>query len=182
MINNKKYFGLDLDETLISAKGSASGCKTLAFDNGFDFLIDDFLIENGEQINYYYLISERPYLMDFIKYLDENYNVFIFSRAEFSYVHKIVAKLGFDSKKTPVFTRDDCDIVINEDVLTYKKNLVKISKKLGVKTSDMFFLDDAVDVDQITQIGGLIHAPEYVVNEHDDFLRNLVLDMKNGAI
>lgn len=180
MAIKKLFLGLDLDETLISSIPSAVKNQIDATDRGYDFIIPDIKMKRETGVDVFYYVSERPHLKEFIDFALSNFNVFVYSRASYDYVHEIIRSIGLNSVNVPVFTRDDCVENVCEGFTFIKKDLNAISDILLAKIDDIYFIDDVVCERQITVVKNLIKAPEYNANDSDSYLKDLILELKKA--
>lgn len=172
--------GLDIDETII---------KTIKYDGFIDRPDDaEFYFTLGEnEFKENFALYKRPYLDEFMNFVDQNFNVFFYTRADKTYAEIILNFLKFDNK--PLYAREFTikkeELIIipyQGEVKIYKfvKDLRIVSQDMGIKLEDIVFIDDVVDKDQLLQPELTIKIPEFD-NEIDDFdLKIIKNHMKQG--
>lgn len=162
------HIGLDIDETIIYTQ-QYYGLSDRPDDAEHYFsLIDN---ENSEHFALYL----RPHLNEFITFLESNFKIFFYTRADKKYAEKILKFLNID--KYPLFGREET--IIHEDVINtfrgsikikrYQKDLRIVAKKLKIKINDIIFIDDSTDKAQLLQPELTIKIPEFngEINDFD---------------
>lgn len=143
-------FLLDLDETLLFSEGEEA--------DGLWFL-------------------PRPYLSEFLEFLNLNFTVAIYTVGSYDYAKEAVNKLfPFEVSKKYIFHKKYVEKVFNPEMFlrTSYKKIHKISDKLGFERSNVVILDDLKSA-RVTPLSKVIKAPNFTGNLDDCFL----LDLKN---
>jgi len=176
------YFGLDLDETLVHTV-KVWGLGDIPEDAEF------YLYEEGKISYGVYL---RDGLKDFLKTIDDQFNLFFYTRALGYYAKDIVKQLGYDH--TPLFHRDHTHTVKYKEFgayerevekVVFKKDLFKIADLLDTTINKIVFIDDVIDEKQITPIYCVIQIPEFentldsdllIIKDHINYLQHIESD------
>lgn len=172
--------GLDIDETII---------KTIKYEGFIDRPDDaEFYFTVGEnEFKENFALYKRPYLDEFMNFVNKNFNVFFYTRADKTYAEIILKFLKFDNY--PLYAREFTikkeELIIlpyKGEVKIYKfvKDLRIVAQDIGIELEDIVFIDDVVDKDQLLQPELTIKIPEFD-NEIDDFdLRIIKNHMEQG--
>lgn len=159
------FFGLDLDETLIHTV-RVWGISDIPDDA-------EFFIYEDNKISYAAYI--RNHTAEFLKYIDDNFTMFFYTRAADFYAEQTIAALGY--KDTPLFHRGHTEVVkekvfdaysMEREKTYYKKDLNKIAALLNTDIDNIIFVDDVVDNREITPTNCVIQIPEYTNTEDFD--------------
>lgn len=172
---DKIYVGLDLDETLIVTE------RYYALNDRPD---NAELYFNCDPFKY--ALHIRDGVRDFLNYIDDNFELFFYTRATKDYAEHIVNHLGYGDK--PLFHREDTIRVeipafgYDKQRLIYqKKDLFKIAEKLGTKIDKIVFIDDVSNDDEIIPTKCVIAIPEMVIDEPDNDLLIILQHFKDGV-
>lgn len=172
--------GLDIDETIIQTK-RYYGLFDRPDDAEFYFLLKD-----GDYDETYALYL-RPYLKEFIKFLDSNFKIFFYTRADKKYAETILKFLLLD--KYPLFGREHTiihnDIVFNPYrgnivIKRYQKDLNIIAENLKIDINDIIFIDDVTENEQLIQPELTIKIPEFDYEVQDFDLKIIKNHIEQG--
>jgi len=159
-MKSNKFIVLDLDETLFH-------CDILDPEDTPDFI---FTLADVNDNNTYYSIN-RPYLKEFLSYLEENFEYGIFTSASADYAEKHIEFLGLNPKF--VLSKDSCSPKrdIDLDKIVFYKDLSKI-KKYVQSLDDVLIIDDKWIYPN--HYGNLIKVEPFYGNKNDDVLLVLI--------
>lgn len=173
--NNDIYIGFDLDETLISS-------RILGITNE-PFVDADFnLTEHGKFV---FSVYERPNARVLLNYINENFNLFFYTRAGEYYAKQVVSNLGFES--CPLFFSSSIDKIrvdtIYEGIKRIEvKRLDKIAKKLNTEIDNLLFFDDIRNSIEIRPYNRVIKVPAYNGSDYDNALSKIYTIIKNNIL
>lgn len=149
---------LDLDETLIHTVVNKP--------SKYDFEIDT---GNG-----YYFVTKRPFLSQFLKYTQENFDLAVWTASGKSYASSVLKNIGIDSNKLDFFyTQENCTIKFNHDTYDYYgvKTLSKIRSKFNLNR--VLIIDD-IELTAVNNYGNLIHIKSFTGDNTDNELLKLI--------
>ncbi len=163
-MDKKLYVGFDIDETIIHS-------KEIFLDNK-PYCDCDFNIKNKEG-EYDYSVYIRPNASLLLNYIDENYNLFFYTRATKDYALHILKEFGLESK--PLFhskhIENETVDTLYEGFKRFKvKRLDKIAKLLNCEIDDILFFDDIRNNNEIRPIYQVVKVPEYIGYDNDNAL------------
>ena len=151
----KKLLILDIDETLIFATESP-------------------LTRSPDFVAGHYLVYERPYVREFLKYCSENFEVAVWTTSTEAYAESIIARLfGDKSVLRFIWSRDRCTWVFDED--TYDRiQIKKLDKvrRLGHRVESITVVDDSPNVWK-QSYGNLVRVAKFEGDQLDDELLHL---------
>jgi TFIIF-interacting CTD phosphatase-like protein len=133
---------LDLDETCVSA------IEMEKFDQVKNVSKYKYFVLNDEQGKPEFVVFLRPHLKEFLKFLQQNYNVSFWSAGEKTYVLDIVQKIVPDQEKIKmILWRDSCENCEQES--NGMKNLEWVKEKRNNSKDKFILIDDLEEnVDQ----------------------------------
>lgn len=166
----KKHIVFDIDECLVSINQDENQARNILqsishgrFSRQRQRLIDlkvDALGKTFRMAGF-----ERPYLKDFLRFCQKEYEVHIWSAGHSEYVNRCVDYIfhGLERPKI-VMTRDD---KVNIPPNNYHKPLRKFFEKVPeANFANTIFIDDKADNFQENPSNGIV-VPKYQVNPHD---------------
>lgn len=167
------YIGFDLDETLISS-------KDLGISNEPYIDCDFNIFANGK---YKYSVYERPNARLLLNYIDQNFNLFFYTRSGEDYAKSIVKNLGFE--ECPTFFSSSVDKIridtIYEGIKKFEvKRLDKIATKLNINLNSLIFFDDIKNSREIRPYDRVIKVPEYHGSDFDNALGKIYKIIKDN--
>ena len=162
-MKKKIYIGFDLDETLINS-------KDLGLSNEPYIDCDFNIIDNGK---FKYSVYERPNTRLLLNYIEQNFNLFFYTRAGENYAKSIVKNLGFE--ECPTFFSSSVEKIridtIYEGIKKFEvKRLDKIAKKLNIDLNSLMFFDDIKNSREIRPFERVIKVPAYYGSDFDNAL------------
>ena len=152
---------LDLDETIINTL--IVDKKELPGLLNQELCIGSFTFDNDDK--FHYIVFVRPNLYDFLNYLDDNFNIYIYTNASQEYA---INAINLISKNITYFSikKIQSRIMNNGNVIL---KTLKTLNNIGLTKSNTLIIDDRSDVwdiefhDIILQIDPY-YAPHYVIN------------------
>lgn len=167
------FIGFDLDETLISS-------LDLGITNE-PYIDSDFDIKENDKFKY--SVYERPNARLLLNYIDENFNLFFYTRSGSDYAFEIVKNLGFE--ENIIFSSSSIDKETIETIYEgFKrfqvKRLDKIVKKLGTSLDKIIFFDDIKNSLEIRPIERVIKVPVYNGIDFDNALGKIFKVFKDS--
>lgn len=167
------YFGLDLDETLMTSV-RVWGASDIPDDAEF-YIFEDKKITYGVYL--------RNDVHDFLKFIDTHFNLFFYTRSMDFYAEQIVKNLGYEDK--PLFHRDHTNVIkykeygaYNKEVekTYFQKDLGKIATLLNTTIDNIIFIDDVIDIKEITTPEIVIQIPEFNDDNVKDYDLKIIKD------
>lgn len=163
-----KFIVLDIDETMIHSFNGIKGYDAARQKKSLEGRVHHFKLDGRE----FWWFIERPYLREFLAALAPYYNIGVWSAGDYDYVHAIVEKIFTTIKPIFIFTRDDCDHLLEGDTkglhvsASLKKPLFNIwQAQPQLNRKNTIIIDDRCDVCELNAMNHL-HIPAY------DFDRN----------
>lgn len=160
---NKKLLILDVDETLIHTEIDNPDCAY------------DFIMEFKDD-NYIYYTSLRPYLNQFLDYAFSNFQVAIFTTAEYVYIKSIIKHLKVDMSKFKfIYDRQYCNTKYNHltGFRDHIKKLSRVRNAFNFPLENMLILDDKPETAS-ENYGNLIPIKPFYFDKNDTELLKLI--------
>jgi hypothetical protein len=145
---NNYVFIIDLDKTIIGDciyQSELYKISIILAKLGIKIKINDILepqyTEKSKLI--------RPHFTDFINKMKEIFNnncyFFIYTASEKKWANKQISLIekNLDIKfNRPIFTRNDCSILNEDDKISYMKSIEAIKKKIKIPNAEIIIIDD----------------------------------------
>jgi len=156
---NNYIFILDLDKTIIGDciyQSELYKISIILAKLGIKIKINDIL--ESQYTEKTKLI--RPNFTKFINTMKELFNnncyFYIYTASEKKWAHKqisIIEKNLNINFNRPIFTRNDCDKIIEDDKIYYMKSIDKIKKKIKIQNPELIIIDDKeIYIDNSSQL------------------------------
>lgn len=143
---------LDIDMTLIntiscdSDKPDESYFKVYNEYRSIRSLLYTFRIhDDGDNSSMFFWGLKRPYLREFLTYVQKNYDyVIVWTAATKDYAHALMNEILKDIPFKPqlIWSREDCDEVLWNGELVHTKPLSKLSHHFGISMKNAVLIDD----------------------------------------
>lgn len=174
-MRTKLYIGFDIDETFIHSKDIDS--DNIPYDDA-DFNI----VEDNKLVFSTYI---RPNASLLLNHINDNYNIFFYTRASQEYALEVLKEFGLEDK--PLFhashiEKETVDTVYEGRKKVEVKRLDKVAKKLNIDVNNIIFFDDIRNYLETRPVNVVVQVPAYVGSDLDNVmgtLYNRFLSCKN---